>query len=372
MALYLLKPVLWNRQNYMAPSGVPAAPKSFPGQYGFGHEEWNNSPRLGFAEGGQRYRAFHTENIKNAPVAEHAGQTFVFMTASHDGVQQLVGIAGHAQYLGHSQNDKERARLAKLLKLDGLGKDAWAQPLVQKRFKSKEASFRKVWNKHISWIPNWICPEEFYWWLDEPVTLQAQKITGKNALPKMFSGYMPVELSSAEVIMNMIPSGKRSPAWGRLVDAMHIAPTEPSPPEAIGHGPGKSTTRLSLAQARIGQGKYRQDLLQKWGHACAVTGLTSSSVLRASHVKPWKTSNDTERLDPENGLLLSANLDALFDRGLISFADDGQMLIAEELDPAERERLGLPGQLRTQPAPPLKRYLQHHRAQLFAKYSSAP
>ena len=251
MALYLLKPVLWNTQNYIAPSGVRAAPKSFPGQYGFGHEEWNNSPCLSFAEDGQRYRAFHTEDIKKAPVHEHAGQIFVFMTASYDGAQQLV----------------------------------------QKRFNGKEASFRKVWDKHISWITNWICPQEFYWWLDEPVTLQAQKITGKKALPKMFSGYMPVELSSTEVIMSMIPSDKRGPAWDRLVDAMRIAPTEPIPPEAIGHGSGKSTIRMSLAQARIGQGKYRQDLLQKWGHACAVTGLTSSSVLRASHVKPWKTSN---------------------------------------------------------------------------------
>ena len=370
MALYLLKPILWNTRSYLAPSGVRAAPKSFPGQYGFGHEEWNNSPRLSFAEGGQRYRAFHTESVKNAPVLEHAGQTFVFMTASHDGVQQLVGIAGHAQYLGDPQDVEERSRLAKLLKLDALGKSAWDQPLVRKRFNSKEASFRKVWDRDISWIPNWICPEEFYWWLDEPVTLKALQITGKKALPKMFSGYMPLELSSAEVIMSMIPGEKRGPAWGRLVDAMRIAPTESIPSEAIGHGLGKSTTRLSLAQARIGQGKYRQDLLQKWGHTCAVSGLTTSSVLRASHVKPWNRSSDTERLDPENGLLLSANLDALFDVGLISFADDGQMLIAKELESVERARLGLPGKLRIQPTMALRRYLKHHRTQLFAKYDA--
>ena len=69
-------------------------------------------------------------------------------------------------------------------------------------------------------------------------------------------------------------------------------------------------------------------------------------------------------------LLLSANLDALFDVGLISFADDGQMLIAKELEAVERARLGLPGKLRIQPTMALRRYLKHHRTQLFAKYDA--
>lgn len=370
MALYLLKPVLWNTSNYRTPSGVRAAAKSFPGKYGFGHEEWNNSPRLKFEEGGQRYQAFHTESVKNAPVDDHVGQTFVFMTASHDGIQQLVGVAGNSQYLGREKHDKERARIAKLLKLNKLGVEAWAQPLVQKRFKGKQASFEKVWERDISWIPNWICPEEFYWWLDEPVTLQAEAINGKKMLPKMFSGYMPVELPSAELIMSSVPSGQRGRQWEQLVDAMRIAPTEPIPAEALDVRAGKTTTKLSLAQARIGQGKYRQDLLQKWDHACAVTGLTCAQVLRASHVKPWKVSTDRERLDAENGLLLSANLDALFDVGLISFTDEGEMLIADELLDNERRRLGLRGGLRTKPTPALKRYLRHHREELFSKRST--
>ena len=111
----MLKPILWNNKGYVAPSGVRAASNSFPGQWGFGHEEWNNSERLQLVEEGLSYRIFHTEGAKAAPVEENAGQTFVFMTASHDRIQQLVGIAGNAQYLGDDLHRKERQRIARQL-----------------------------------------------------------------------------------------------------------------------------------------------------------------------------------------------------------------------------------------------------------------
>lgn len=367
MALFLLKPVLWNTANYAKPSGVRASKKSFPGMNGFGHEEWNNSPRLGFEEGGRRYRTFHTEGIKNYSVQQHAGQTFVFMTATHGSVQQLVGVAGNAQYLGHSGSKRERERLTKLLKLADLSEDAWNQPLVRERFDDKKAEFLKVWRENLSWITNWICPEEFYWWLDEPVTLDPQEIIGKNALPMMFSGYMSVELPTAEGIMGQIPNEIRGPEWGRLVDAMRIAPADFSPPTELSPRDGKSTSYLANVQARLGQGRYRQDLIDKWGGACAVTGLTCLRALRASHVKPWGVSDNDARLDPNNGLLLSANLDALFDAGLISFTDDGEMLVANEVLLEERAQLGIPMRMRIRPGPRLRHYLAHHRTYLFEK-----
>lgn len=367
MALFLLKPVLWNTANYKAPSGVRADKASFPGKYGFGHEEWNNSPRMGFTEGGSRYRTFHTEGIRKAPVQENAGQTFVFMTARHGQVQQLVGIAGNAQYLGHDDHERERARLTKLLKLSNLADDAWNLPLVQKKFLGKKSAFMKVWEKNLNWITNWICPEEFYWWFDEPVTLTPQEITGKNALPMMFSGYMPIELPTAEVIMGQIPMEIRGPEWRRLVDAMRIAPADFVSPNGSSPPPGKSTTYLASIQARLGQGKYRQDLIDKWEGACAVTGLTCLRALRASHVMPWKGANNESRLDPNNGLLLSANLDALFDAGLISFTAEGEMLVSDEVIAQERVQLGIPMRLRIQPSAELKRYLAHHRTHIFGK-----
>ncbi|MFN4351659.1 MAG: HNH endonuclease [Hylemonella sp.] len=371
MALYLLKPVLWNTTNYQRPSGWMANGDCYPAQHGFGHEEWNNSPRLEFTENGQRYRTFHTERLKNAPTEENRGQTFVFMIASHEGIQQLVGLAGNAHYIGglpHSELDPyraERLRIAKLLQLHALGAQAWEVPRVKAVHGHSKAEFNSVWKSDASWICNWICPAEFFWWPHEPITLQASDITGKSQLPKMFSSYMPMELPMAEAIMGMTPAAQRGAEWSRLVEAMRIAPGETLPSAEDQGGPVKATTKLSLGHARVGQGKYRQDLILRWGGACAVTGVAHDRVLRASHVKPWKDASDRERLDANNGLLLCANLDALFDAGLISFADDGTMVISSELDADERGRLGLPGNLRLRPNTELSAYLAHHRENVF-------
>jgi putative restriction endonuclease len=89
-------------------------------------------------------------------------------------------------------------------------------------------------------------------------------------------------------------------------------------------------TRTAIIQARVGQGIFREKLVTRW-KGCAVTGCTLLSVLRASHIKPWAESTNEERLDEFNGLLLTANLDALFDKGLISFLDDGTMIKSDEL-----------------------------------------
>jgi hypothetical protein len=79
-----------------------------------------------------------------------------------------------------------------------------------------------------------------------------------------------------------------------------------------------------MVKQRVGQDTFRQALLDYWGGACAVTGVDQPAVLRASHAKPWAVcGDDKERLNVFNGLLLTANLDALFDRGLITFDDEG-------------------------------------------------
>ncbi|MGB2057929.1 MAG: DUF2002 family protein [Alcanivorax sp.] len=97
---------------------------------------------------------------------------------------------------------------------------------------------------------------------------------------------------------------------------------------------GSTTTeRLQQANARIGQGKYRKDLIDLW-QGCSVTGAKNPKILKASHMKPWRTSEDEERLNPYNGLLLTANLDAAFDNGLITFSRNGKILIAREFTDA--------------------------------------
>jgi putative restriction endonuclease len=128
-----------------------------------------------------------------------------------------------------------------------------------------------------------------------------------------------------------------------------------------------STEVQRLVRQRVGQDRYRQAMLDYWGGACAVTGLTLAPALRASHAKPWADcATDAERLDVFNGFLLSANLDALFDKFLISFSDAGELLVSPQLTLADKQKLGLvmPLCLRWL-APNHGAYLAFHRRRFF-------
>ncbi|MBK6898287.1 MAG: HNH endonuclease [bacterium] len=84
-------------------------------------------------------------------------------------------------------------------------------------------------------------------------------------------------------------------------------------------------------------------MLRIWNSLCAVSGSSTLDAIRASHIKPWRDSTDHERLDPANGLPLLANYDALFDAGLISFDDNGCMIVSSILNVTEREQLDVIG-----------------------------
>ena len=101
------------------------------------------------------------------------------------------------------------------------------------------------------------------------------------------------------------------------------------------------TERLALVKARIGQGQYRQNLMAIETR-CRITGVLDPRLLRASHIKPWRScATNAERLDGNNGLLLSPTADHLFDRGYLSFTDAGGLMLSPLLDAADFERLGL-------------------------------
>lgn len=102
------------------------------------------------------------------------------------------------------------------------------------------------------------------------------------------------------------------------------------------------TEMLRLTRQRIGQDIYRRALMSYWGGACAATGIALPVVLRASHARPWaECESDAQRLDVFNGFLLVANLDALFDQGLVSFLDDGTMICASRISQTSLQALGL-------------------------------
>ncbi|MBB6499870.1 HNH endonuclease [Pedobacter cryoconitis] len=88
----------------------------------------------------------------------------------------------------------------------------------------------------------------------------------------------------------------------------------------------KETTKRAIIKARIGQGDFRKSLIKRWSSKCAITDFPRVDLLIASHILPWAISTNEERLDPDNGLLLSPNYNALFDKFLISFSESGEIL----------------------------------------------
>ena len=100
------------------------------------------------------------------------------------------------------------------------------------------------------------------------------------------------------------------------------------------------TQKELLTFARIGQGKYRKDLIGLWGK-CSVSECNMTDLLIASHIKPWSESSNEEKLDPYNGLLLLPNYDKLFDKHLISFDDDGRIIISPQIKKEEYKVLGI-------------------------------
>lgn len=115
-----------------------------------------------------------------------------------------------------------------------------------------------------------------------------------------------------------------------VVDLSQLAFNEEEQ-ELIAQTSLEETEKASLVMSRRGQGLFRRrvKLIEQ---KCRVTGVHSEKLLTASHIKPWKTSDNAERLDGNNGLFLSPHVDRLFDSGFITFTAVGEMLVSPLLD----------------------------------------
>jgi hypothetical protein len=100
------------------------------------------------------------------------------------------------------------------------------------------------------------------------------------------------------------------------------------------------TERSALVQARRGQGLFR-DNVRSIEHACRITRVARMEHLIASHIQPWRDSTNEQRLDGENGLLLTPTVDHLFDKGFISFENTGQLIVSPVADPLSLKRMGI-------------------------------
>jgi putative restriction endonuclease len=156
----------------------------------------------------------------------------------------------------------------------------------------------------------------------------------------------------------ILPTGDDLDIWERKLEGE--VGSDPSVPE---------TERLAIVRSRVGQGLFKERVC-KIESRCRVTGVDNPAHLIASHCKPWRDSTNEERLDGENGLLLTPSIDHLFDRGFIGFEDTGILIVSPVTDLQSLKRMGIDhgkslkvggftsGQ---------KRYLEFHRNSVLLK-----
>lgn len=128
------------------------------------------------------------------------------------------------------------------------------------------------------------------------------------------------------------------------------------------------TEKYIIKKARIGQGKFRDKLLLR-SCSCELCGLDIKRLLIASHCKPWTFSNNIEKLDPNNGLLLCPTHDALFDKGLITFDEIGNIKISNEIEATQYNLLMINSNmtLKIKLNEEQKKYLKWNNENIFIK-----
>jgi len=118
-------------------------------------------------------------------------------------------------------------------------------------------------------------------------------------------------------------------SWERKIEQGVV--NDPSIPE---------TDRLAIVRARKGQGLFK-DRVGKIEFKCRITGVENPVHLVASHCKPWRDSTNEERLNGENGLLLTPSIDHLFGRGFIGFENNGGLIISPVAHHPSLLRMGI-------------------------------
>lgn len=125
-----------------------------------------------------------------------------------------------------------------------------------------------------------------------------------------------------------------------------------------------STEQETVTKARVGQGYFRDLLINKYSCKCALCNISTKSMLTASHIKEWVSSTDAEKLDDNNGLLLCAHHDALFDKHLITFDNSGNVQVSPTLSAQEQLDLGITTLPSITVTPAMLPYLAVHQSKL--------
>lgn len=123
--------------------------------------------------------------------------------------------------------------------------------------------------------------------------------------------------------------------------------------------------REAIIRCRVNQSLFREKLLKRYNNKCCICGVNNAEFLLASHIKPWRECNSTEKLDSDNGLLLCPNHDKLFDGGYISFDEEGKILISSKIDTNNCMFMNIQPTMRINYIGKNSEYMTYHRENIF-------
>ena len=123
-------------------------------------------------------------------------------------------------------------------------------------------------------------------------------------------------------------------------------------------------SKKAVVNVRVNQGRFRDFLIKRY-KKCCLCGVENHALLTASHIKPWAESESKEQLDINNGFLMCPNHDKLFDKGYITFDDDGKIIISDKLTENDRVFLNVNGGMHIELTESNKKYLKFHREKVF-------
>ena len=218
-------------------------------------------------------------------------------------------------------------------------------------------------NDDYEWSQEGLIAEAKYFKFENSIDIKKRIDEFKSNLPQKYS---PVSLNGKTPSVNQGYLYKISEKLGeRLLEMANINFNSNFDTNNEQIPNAGNTSKQGLVTTRVGQGTYRRNLLRRWNYMCAVTKTPIKDILIASHIKPWSESSDEERLDIENGILLSPIYDALFDRYYISFQDNGEIILSKRLKKFNLKEIGITGNEKIESLNDKNKfYLQHHRKKL--------
>lgn len=213
-------------------------------------------------------------------------------------------------------------------------------------------------------LPNPVRPQDYLDFYNQVAPSRYAPMTGSGRVNQQYLFWLPDQLG--EFLLQA--GGARSDALANLARTDPAVETALEEAQLILSNPRLTTTeRHVLARARLGQGMFKAEV-RRVESSCRLTGVSDPQHLIASHMKPWSKSDNAERVDGNNGLLLSPHVDNLFDRGFITFSSSGQVVHSPQLnlDVARRWKLDLnqsTGKFHKSQIP----YLEYHQDRVFRR-----